>query len=122
MKISILTLFPEMFDNFKTSSIIKRAIDKSLVDIEIINIRDFSKLNNKQVDDTPYGGGCGMVLMAQPIYPLRYIYKEMKSIAGSPCYQKFLKLPPDFLHPSILFLVYARFVSPCLDQAVLLTI
>lgn len=62
MKISILTLFPEMFDNFKTSSIIKRAIDKSLVDIEIINIRDFSKLNNKQVDDTPYGGGSGMVM------------------------------------------------------------
>ena len=51
MKISILTLFPEMFDNFKTSSIIKRAIDKSLVDIEIINIRDFSKLNNKNLDD-----------------------------------------------------------------------
>lgn len=62
MKISVLTLFPEMFDNFKTSSIIKRAIDKSLVDIEIINIRDFSKLNNKQVDDTPYGGGSGMVM------------------------------------------------------------
>ena len=62
MKISILTLFPEMFDNFKTSSIIKRAIDKSLVEIEIINIRDFSKLNNKQVDDTPYGGGSGMVM------------------------------------------------------------
>ena len=68
MKISILTLFPEMFDNFKTSSIIKRAIDKSLVEIEIINIRDFSKLNNKQVDDTPYGGGAGMVLMCDPIF------------------------------------------------------
>ena len=62
MKISILTLFPEMFDNFKTSSIGKRAIDKSLVDVEIIDIRDFSKLNNKQVDDTPYGGGSGMVM------------------------------------------------------------
>lgn len=62
MKISILTLFPEMFENFKSSSIIKRAIDRSLVSVEVINIRDFSKLNNKQVDDTPYGGGAGMVM------------------------------------------------------------
>ena len=64
MKISILTLFPEMFDNFKSTSIIKRAIDKNLVDIEVVNIRDFSTLNNKQVDDTPYGGGSGMVCNA----------------------------------------------------------
>ena len=62
MKISILTLFPEMFENFVSSSIIKRAIDSKLVDIEIVNIRDFSHLNNKQVDDTPYGGGAGMVM------------------------------------------------------------
>lgn len=64
MKISILTLFPEMFENFVSSSIIKRAIDSKLVDIEIVNIRDFSHLNNKQVDDTPYGGGAGMVMRA----------------------------------------------------------
>ncbi len=62
MKISILTLFPEMFDGFINSSIIKRAIDKDILDIEIINIRDFSTLNNNQVDDTPYGGGAGMVM------------------------------------------------------------
>ena len=64
MKISILTLFPEMFENFVSSSIIKRAIDSKLGDIEIVNIRDFSHLNNKQVDDTPYGGGAGMVMRA----------------------------------------------------------
>lgn len=64
MKISILTLFPEMFENFVSSSIIKRAIDSKLVDIEIVNIRDFSHLNKKQVDDTPYGGGAGMVMRA----------------------------------------------------------
>ena len=64
MKISILTLFPEMFENFVSSSIIKRAIDSKLVDIEIVNIRDFSHLNNRQVDDTPYGGGAGMVMRA----------------------------------------------------------
>ncbi len=68
MKISILTLFPHYFDNFLNESIIKRAIDKKLVNIEIINFRDFSKLNNHQVDDTPYGGGAGMVLMCEPIF------------------------------------------------------
>ena len=67
MKISILTLFPGMFDGFINESIIKRARDKGKVDIEIINIRDFSKLNNNQVDDTAYGGGAGMVMMCEPV-------------------------------------------------------
>lgn len=67
MKISILTLFPHMFDNFLTESIIKRAIDKNLVNVEVIDIRAFSKLNNNQVDDTPYGGGAGMVMMVEPV-------------------------------------------------------
>ena len=68
MKISILTLFPNMFDGFLNESIIKRAIDKKKVEIEIINFRDYSEHNNNQVDDTPYGGGAGMVLMCQPIF------------------------------------------------------
>ena len=67
MKIYILTLFPEMFKGFLTSSIIKRAIDKKLVEINLINFRDYSKDPHNKVDDTPYGGGCGMVLMIQPI-------------------------------------------------------
>ena len=67
MRIDILTLFPHMFDGVLSESIIKRAIEKSLVNINIINFRDFSKLNNSQVDDTPYGGGAGMVLMCEPI-------------------------------------------------------
>ena len=67
MKIDILTLFPKMFDGFLNESIIKRAIEKDLVEINIINFREFSKLNNSQVDDTPYGGGSGMVLMPEPI-------------------------------------------------------
>ncbi len=57
MKIDILTLFPSMFDGFLNESIIKRARDKKLVEIQVINFRDFSKLSNHQVDDTPYGGG-----------------------------------------------------------------
>ena len=68
MKIDILTLFPDMFNNILSESIIKRAIEKKLVDIRIINFRDYSPLNNKQVDDTPYGGGAGMVLRCEPIF------------------------------------------------------
>ena len=68
MKISILTLFPNMFDGFLNESIIKRAIDKKKVEVEIINFRDYSTSNNNQVDDTPYVGGAGMVLMCQPIF------------------------------------------------------
>ena len=68
MKIDILTLFPSMFDGFINESIIKRAIDKKLVSINIHNIRDYSPFKNKQVDDYPYGGGAGMVLMCEPIF------------------------------------------------------
>lgn len=67
MKIDILTLFPNLFDGFLTESIIKRAINKGIVEINLINFRDFSLKNNNQVDDTPYGGGAGMVLMCEPI-------------------------------------------------------
>ena len=65
MKIDILTLFPGMFDGFLKESIVHRAIQKELVQINLINFRDFSKLSNQQVDDTPYGGGCGMVLRCE---------------------------------------------------------
>ena len=68
MKIDILTLFPSMFDGFLSNSIIKRAIEKKLVEINIINFRDYSLDPHHKVDDTPYGGGNGMVLMVQPIY------------------------------------------------------
>lgn len=68
MKIDILTLFPEMFRGVFSSSIIKRALEKELVQINIHNFRDYSLDPHKKVDDTPYGGGCGMVLMVQPIY------------------------------------------------------
>ena len=67
MKIDILTLFPNMFDGFLNESIIKRAIEKEVVQINVVNFRNYSKLNNSQVDDTPYGGGAGMVLMCDPI-------------------------------------------------------
>ena len=68
MKIDILTLFPNMFDGFINESIIKRAIQKGNVEINVIDFRSYSKLNNNQVDDTPYGGGGGMVLRVEPLY------------------------------------------------------
>ena len=68
MKIDVLTLFPDMFNNIFSESIIKRAISNNLVEINIHNIRDYSKDPHKKVDDTPYGGGAGMVLMCQPIF------------------------------------------------------
>ena len=68
MKIDILSLFPNMFTGFLNESIIKRAIEKKKVEINIIDFRTYSKLNNNQVDDTPYGGGPGMVLRCEPIF------------------------------------------------------
>ena len=68
MKIDILTIFPEMFEGFLTTSIIKRAIQNKLVDIEIHDIRKYSKDPHKRVDDYGFGGGRGMVLMPEPIF------------------------------------------------------
>jgi len=67
MRIDILTLFPEMFEGFLNTSIIKRAIDKGVVSIQLHNFRDFTLDKHNKVDDTPYGGGQGMVLACQPI-------------------------------------------------------
>ena len=67
MKFDVLTLFPEMFEPLN-SSIIGRAIEKNLIQINLINIRDFSKDKHKKVDDTPYGGGAGMVMMPDVVY------------------------------------------------------
>ena len=68
MRIDILTLFPNMFDDIFNESIIKRAIDNKKVEINIYNIRDYSKDSHKKVDDYGFGGGKGMVLMCQPIF------------------------------------------------------
>ena len=67
MKFDVLTLFPEMFEPLN-SSIIGRAKEKNLIEINLINIRDFSKDKHKKVDDTPYGGGAGMVMMPDVVY------------------------------------------------------
>lgn len=74
MKFEILTLFPEMFEPLKYS-IIKRASNENLININLVNIRDFSKEKHKKVDDTPYGGGAGMVIRADVVYDA---YKSVK--------------------------------------------
>lgn len=66
-KFIVLTLFKEMFDGFLTTSIIKRAIDEKLVDINLVDIRDFSINKHKKVDFPPYGGGSGMVMSCEPL-------------------------------------------------------
>jgi len=68
MKIDILTLFPNMFNGIFNESIIKRAIDNNLIEINIIDFRKYSNDPHKKVDDTPFGGGAGMVLTCQPIF------------------------------------------------------
>ncbi len=68
MKIDVLTLFPAVIESYINESIIKRAIEKNIVEINVHNIRDYSKDPHKKVDDYPYGGGVGMVLMPQPIF------------------------------------------------------
>jgi len=68
LKITILSLFPEMINPIFNASILKRALEKELIEFEIINFRDFSTNKHKTVDDTPYGGGSGMVLSVEPIY------------------------------------------------------
>ena len=68
MKINVLTLFPEMFTAVTESSILGKAGEKGILDINLINIRDFSLDKHKKADDYPYGGGLGMVMLAQPIF------------------------------------------------------
>lgn len=66
MRFDVLTLFPEMIDNACSHSIIRRAIESDVISVNTVNPRDFTIDKHKKVDDTPYGGGAGMVLMAQP--------------------------------------------------------
>ena len=102
MKIDILTLFSDMYSGVFSESILKRAIDNGVVEINIHNFRDFSKDPHNKVDDTPYGGGAGMVLTCQPIFdcvrsirteesivilltPDGEVYKQEKAYSLSKC-------------------------------------
>ena len=87
MRIDILTLFPEMFDALK-HSLIGKATDKHLLEINVINIRDFTKDKHKKCDDYTYGGGSGMLMTPQPIYDaMKSIpnFEKAHKIYLSPC-------------------------------------
>ena len=77
MRIDVLTLFPGMFQNFLSESIIKRAREKAKADIRLYNIRDYSTDKHRKADDKPFGGGPGMVLLIEPIY------NALKKIVGA---------------------------------------
>ncbi len=79
MKITVLTLFPEMYHDFLSTSIIGRAVNNHLVDVEFVQIRDFSKDKFKHVDDTSFGGGMGQVMQCQPILDALHSVKTENS-------------------------------------------
>lgn len=89
MYIDILTIFPEMFEGPFKHSIIKRAKEKNLVDIQLINIRDYTLDKHNRVDDYQYGGGSGMVMMVEPIARCIDILKEKKN------YDEIIYMSPD---------------------------
>ena len=119
MKFSILTIFPEMFTPLKMS-ILKRAEDKGLIEIEIINIRDYSKDKHHNTDDTPFGGGAGMVMTAQPIYAAILSVKQENSkiYYMSPRGKVFnQKLSKELSHKQHIILLWGHYEG--VDQRVL---
>lgn len=79
MKIDIITIFPELFNNFLNTSIIKRAQDKSLIELNVHNLRDYTKNKHKNVDDTPFGGGEGMLMQVEPFDLALKVHKNNDS-------------------------------------------
>lgn len=107
MRIDVLTLFPEMFEALN-HSLLKKATDKNLLSINVINIRDFSKDKHKKCDDYPFGGGAGMVMMPQPIAD------AFRSIKG---YEKAKKI---YLSPKGKTLVQKQVVSLASEEHIIL--
>ena len=94
MRISILTLFPEMFSSFFSTSIVGRAAERGIITSDLVQIRDFALDTHRHVDDTPFGGGAGMVMKCQPAFDaLDSVrtddsYVILLSASGSPYTQK----------------------------------
>ena len=113
MKITILTLFPEMYGDFLKTSIVARSIQRGLAEVEIVDIRDYAPGSYRHVDDSPFGGGAGMVLKCQPVLDClddvctEGSWKVMMSAAGTPYTQqtahRFAGLDN---HPNIFFISF----------------
>lgn len=110
MQIDILTIFPEMFDGPFSLSIIKRAIEKGHVNINIINIRNYSNNKHKRVDDYPYGGGSGMVMMIGPIAAC------IEDLQSKRVYNEIIYMSPD---GNLLDQKTANSLSTCTDLMLL---
>ena len=89
MQVHILSIFPEFFSSPLNESMIKRAQEKGKVKIEVVNMRDFAKDKHKTMDDTPFGGGAGMVMMVEPLY------EAIKSVAGKKDNEKIVLTSPQ---------------------------
>ena len=83
MRIDILTLFPEMFEPVLATSIVGRAIAAGVVEVHLTNIRDFAKDKYRKVDDAPFGGGPGMVMLCQPIFDAVEAIRPQATSAGN---------------------------------------
>ncbi|MFA5777413.1 MAG: tRNA (guanosine(37)-N1)-methyltransferase TrmD [Parcubacteria group bacterium] len=82
-RFDIITIFPQIFESYFGESIVKRAREKKLIDINIVNLRDFTNDKHNTVDDTPFGGGAGMVLKVEPIYKaVEFIKPKVNPSAG----------------------------------------
>jgi tRNA (guanine37-N1)-methyltransferase len=82
MRFDVLTLFPEIFQGYQTQSLLKLAIERGLVSIHLWNIRDWAQGKHKSVDDRPFGGGPGMVLMPEPVYAAVEAVQQEDSTPG----------------------------------------
>ena len=102
MKYYVMTLFPEMFEQVMGSSIMGKAIDQGLIELEIFNIRDFTLDKHNKVDDYPYGGGAGMVMEAEPVLYTEGAPGDRRKTFQSLQIPHYLKLPAPALlwHPS----------------------
>ena len=127
MRIDILTLFPEMFGAL-SESIIGRAREKNLIEINVINIRDFSKDKHKKCDDAPFGGGAGMVMTPQPLFDAITSVKTKDSLViltsprGQTFNQKLCKELSSFNH--LIFVcghyegIDERIIELCIDREI----
>lgn len=127
MRIDILTLFPEMFGAL-SESIIGRAREKNLIEINVINIRDFSKDKHKKCDDAPFGGGAGMVMTPQPLFDAITSVKTKDSLViltsprGQTFNQKLCKELSNFNH--LIFVcghyegIDERIIELCIDREI----